>query len=599
MIRSAHAIISFILIGSVSAQEICNNGVDDDSDGLVDLNDVEDCPCTGSLGGETVISLFSNPSFELLVPGCCPMGYSELHCAESWEQATIGTSDLINTCGFFPSFVPAPLPDGEGCAGTVFIDETHEYVGGCLLSTMNAGETYTLRVQVAATHMDFVTEDTLSPLDLPVTELVLYGSASCPTFPLNTNECPIGIDDWEVIATIPYQPVSEWQQVEVTFTPAFNVMAVMLGSPCTLPPEYTMVDGLYAPYVFWDDLVMNSSYLFNPALSVSGSICSGDLLLQSFPNTPSGSYQWFSEGVALIGETDTMLEVSAIDLGAGTYQFQVIEGATCSLASITIPPVRPEYPVAIVSDTVGCVPLEVRFVNASLSAVDSCMWGFGGTSMVNGCDVTHTFSVPGFYDVTLVIVTPDGCSFDSTYTALIHAVPAPTAEFAYSPQPLVLGTTNVNMLATGSGDVVAWNWTFGDLPPFTSTLQEPLVDVPQEPGAYPVELTVTNAYGCQDTVQGRLLVVAEVLLDVPNVFSPNGDGVNDHFTPLLVTNSPTNWRVYNRWGQEVYNASSLVPGWNGKMNGLEAPEGTYYWIVERNENADPGRTMTGHVTLVR
>lgn len=89
-------IFCFLLLFTAAfSQEICNNGIDDDSDGLIDLND-SDCNCTG--GGGTPSSLIPNPSFEQ--QDCCPSYFSELNCATSWIQASDATSDYMNTCDF-------------------------------------------------------------------------------------------------------------------------------------------------------------------------------------------------------------------------------------------------------------------------------------------------------------------------------------------------------------------------------------------------------------------------------------------------------------------------------------------------------------------
>ncbi|MFT5166836.1 MAG: hypothetical protein ACI8P3_002068 [Saprospiraceae bacterium] len=90
--------------------EICDNAIDDDNDGLIDLND-PDCEY------EIIepVSLIPNPSFEDM--NCCPSNRSQLNCTDSWIQASEPTTDYLHTCGWmgwddFPP--PLPFPDGQG-----------------------------------------------------------------------------------------------------------------------------------------------------------------------------------------------------------------------------------------------------------------------------------------------------------------------------------------------------------------------------------------------------------------------------------------------------------------------------------------------------
>jgi gliding motility-associated-like protein len=84
---------------------------------------------------------------------------------------------------------------------------------------------------------------------------------------------------------------------------------------------------------------------------------------------------------------------------------------------------------------------------------------------------------------------------------------------------------------------------------------------------------------------------------MPNVFSPNGDGGNDAFVPLDYTGTPGRLEIYNRWGQMLHSTTDLATGWNGKVNGSDAPAGTYYYIVEPANGL--GESLSGHLTLLR
>ena len=187
-----------LLSGSsaVFSQEICDNGIDDDMDGLIDIQDTVDCKCNfiaNSGGSTTISSLIPNPSFENR--SCCPSSYSQLNCANVWIQASSATSDYFNTCGFIgyaPTYgqnPPLPLPNGNGYVG--FIDNGSsykEYVGACLSDTMHAGTNYTIQFNMAYSSGN---------LTYPIS---IFGSSSCLNLPFTTSGCPSsGSTNWMLL----------------------------------------------------------------------------------------------------------------------------------------------------------------------------------------------------------------------------------------------------------------------------------------------------------------------------------------------------------------------------------------------------------------
>ncbi len=113
------------------------------------------------------------------------------------------------------------------------------------------------------------------------------------------------------------------------------------------------------------------------------------------------------------------------------------------------------------------------------------------------------------------------------------------------------------------------------------------------------EVTITSANGCE-AIGSIELNVNEPEYMIPNAFTPNGDGRNDFFN--VVTKGLieiVQFRVYNRWGQLVYNNTNPSQGWDGNVNGRPAPSDVYvYTIMLRFPN---GREVTesGNVTLIR
>lgn len=161
-----------------SMGEICDNGIDDDGDGLIDLNDPE-CTCE-LLEPE---SLIPNPSFEQL--NCCPSDLEQLHCAKFWIQASTPTTDFIHACGWmgyerYPP--PWPFPDGNGVLGFrdgIFLRNENpqrnwkEYAGACLINPMRKGVEYRFEFYVG-----FVSPDISPPINIS-----FFGTTECANLP--------------------------------------------------------------------------------------------------------------------------------------------------------------------------------------------------------------------------------------------------------------------------------------------------------------------------------------------------------------------------------------------------------------------------------
>jgi len=95
-------------------------------------------------------------------------------------------------------------------------------------------------------------------------------------------------------------------------------------------------------------------------------------------------------------------------------------------------------------------------------------------------------------------------------------------------------------------------------------------------------LVVTDGNGCRDSVEYRVFVCDESLVHIPNAFTPNGDGANDFFrvVPHEGAEVIILLRVYNRWGQKVYEGSGANAQWDGKIGDKPAPSDVYVWILD-------------------
>jgi len=119
-----------------------------------------------------------------------------------------------------------------------------------------------------------------------------------------------------------------------------------------------------------------------------------------------------------------------------------------------------------------------------------------------------------------------------------------------------------------------------------------------ESGKYSVKLKVWNQHecACDTTFQ---VDAKESLLAVPNVFTPNGDGVNDEFRVVYRSIKSYSIVIYNRWQHLIYESSDPAKGWNGRINGKKAPEGAYYYIIKATGSDGEEYVRKGAVNLLR
>jgi gliding motility-associated-like protein len=89
---------------------------------------------------------------------------------------------------------------------------------------------------------------------------------------------------------------------------------------------------------------------------------------------------------------------------------------------------------------------------------------------------------------------------------------------------------------------------------------------------------VNNAFCTADSMEVKVNI-SESYLAVPNVFTPNGDGMNDEFRVAYRSLKEFHIWVYNRWGKLVYESTDPAKGWDGTINGRPAAEGAYFYVV--------------------
>jgi gliding motility-associated-like protein len=139
----------------------------------------------------------------------------------------------------------------------------------------------------------------------------------------------------------------------------------------------------------------------------------------------------------------------------------------------------------------------------------------------------------------------------------------------------------------------AWDFSNGT----TSTEANPRANF-LDPGTYNITLVAYNAQGCTDTARGVVVIEPGLDIFIPNVFTPNGDGINDEWR-IQSSGIPYEVWVYDRWGNLVFEGNA-TRFWNGRhRNGSDCPEGAYTYKLIASIPNGPKFTRTGTVTLLR
>lgn len=475
------------------AQENCANGVDDNGDGLIDLNDPL-CLCEGFSNTTNAPSMIPNASFEQT--NCCPSSFSQVNCAAGWIQATTPTSDYMNTCGFVFGAATAaglvPFPDGNGILGAIFSPGWQEYVGSCLSSTMTSGSNYQLTFSIASTPISGqggVCNG--GTIDYEPIDIVIYGSPNCNALPVNTSGCPSGANaNWTILGSANYVPVAAWDLITINFTPTQDMNAVIIGSPCTLPPTY---GGSCFPYFYFDNLILNETAFFNSlSITPTGDYCSDNVVLTASSDSVGGTWQWYREGVALAGQTNAVLNVSANSYGTGTFQARYTLNGQCEVTDILL---EEETVTADFTNITVCRGTATQFTDASTitaGAIDTWQWHFdngGATSTIQ--NPAHVFTDGGIYDVELT-ASLGVCSH--TVTRQVEVYFNPVANFSASEVCLNIPNELIDGSTTLSGVINQWEWDLDDL---TQAITQNVLHTYTSSGSYNVSLTVQTDLGCE------------------------------------------------------------------------------------------------------
>ncbi|MGI9190695.1 MAG: PKD domain-containing protein [Chitinophagaceae bacterium] len=317
---------------------------------------------------------------------------------------------------------------------------------------------------------------------------------------------------------------------------------------------------------------------------------------------------------ACVGNVVTALDESVVT-GIGLYQWNWGDGTINNSSSHVYTQAGLYTIQLILTDPIGCQDsfstqiyiLNAPFGDFTISQTELCVgspliisdtfnlytlnfsWSFGDGSVLNNVrNPTHTYDLPGNYTITLTAANGI-CPINTTQKS-VRVISYPIVNLG-ADTSICPGVTSSLLLSNlvNAGGAFSNTWSNG------STASSIAVT---ESGLY--WLRVSDGE-CATT--DSMFIARDCYLNIPNAFSPDGDGLNDFFLPrdLLSSGLKTfNMSIYNRWGEKVFFANALDGrGWDGKYNGLPQSSGVYVYTIEVEFINKVKKMYNGNVTLMR
>jgi gliding motility-associated-like protein len=532
-------------------------------------------PCFGDSSGTIALSLSG---------GTTPYG------AVTWRDTTLtgisrtglkaGPYSYIasdaNGCGDSATItviaLPLPTPaitltSAQICIGT---KDTLAASGGVNYAWSNAANTDTIIVSPGATTPYSVTVTDVNHCTASMTNTVIINPLPTPTITPTSPQICIGNKD----------TLTTGVGVSYAWSNSATTVTTIVSPDTTTSYTVTVTDAHTCTASDTITVIVNP--LPTPATTLSSAqVCSGnkDTL------TASGgvSYAWSNAA-----NTDTII---------------VSPGATTTY-SVTVTDIN--HCAASTTDTVIVNPLPTPSISLSsaqicIGAKDTLTTGGGASYAWSNAANTDTTTVSPLTTTTYSVTVTDAHSCSATATGTIIVNPLPT--LSVGPDTVICTELSYNIPGLSSASSIIWAPDSGLS---NANIIAPVFHYPDSMNFTYTVIAIDTVTGCTDTV--HLNIVSQICvsyIDGPQAFSPNGDNSNDFYTLFSSHIASYQIRIYNRWGEMVYESTDLTAlndmnkGWDGTYQGKPQSVGTFVYYLTATDNFNNQITKKGNITLLR
>lgn len=250
----------------------------------------------------------------------------------------------------------------------------------------------------------------------------------------------------------------------------------------------------------------------------------------------------------------------------------------------------------------NCPPASIEVNNLSQNN-----FGVDYTWFVDGSEIalennTLTVSNSGSHILSLQGTTESGCTSELIADGVVEVFETPISSFVITPEELS-NTENFALFENESLNSSQYEWTIDEIP-FSYEINTSHYFESDVEKNFEICLITWSENGCTDTTCRTIHYVSDLLLYVPNAFTPDNDGINDVFIPYSMGHDVTfyHFMVFDRWGELIFSTTDTQQGWIGNIhNGsYYCSPGVYSWKIDlKKSDSAELKNFNGHVNLIR
>ena len=295
----------------------------------------------------------------------------------------------------------------------------------------------------------------------------------------------------------------------------------------------------------------------------------------------------------------------ASGLSAGTYTVTATDLNGCVGTNTVILTANPSPQPVLPPPIQGCVGSSI-LVDPVPGTWNYCSWTFSDGQQFNECGpFSVSFDTSGCVAVQLTVISPEGCVGSAISSNFACVQPNPVASFYaenYQVTNVVPGTNLINTSVGASSHF----WYYSDVSYYDTTLNvyhEFIPDDPNQVNSFEVILFAVSEFGCIDSTSRNITMIPVVLVYIPNTFTPDGDGFNNTFFPVIsgaYSDQGYDFLIFNRWGELIFESLTVGEGWDGTYRDHKCQDGVYTWKLKVGHTYDYEiEEFVGHVSLLR